>query len=222
MNLNFMPDRSSSPGTAQRPACMTAVPVGLSSGVCGRKSWVSEMCQPSANQGLRTPLRRILCLLWWLGLLLLVAALCWRTWHLSRPATELPVPAGSGVRQWSVTTCGPASVATILNIFGISWNRYSLELVCGVTSSGTSLQDLQIAFQHYGLRAQGFRATSPRGLQIVPRPFIAYLKQGHFVVVEKLRDDQLEIFDPTTAQISSWTVADLYQRGNGWVLAVSR
>jgi hypothetical protein len=43
----------------------------------------------------------------------------------------------------------------------------------------------------------------------------------HFVVVERLRGGRLEIFDPCSGTLLSWTPEQLFRWGGGWVLAVT-
>jgi ABC-type bacteriocin/lantibiotic exporter with double-glycine peptidase domain len=164
-----------------------------------------------------------------LDALLLAAALsvaasaawaAWARWGAVPQAPEHPMPPGAEVRQWSVTTCGPAAVATILNAYGRLWTPAALERECGLTPEGASLYGLREACLRHGLRAEGMLARSPSGLLRAPRPYIAYFSSGHFVVVERLRGDRLEIFDPTAGDVTAWTPGELYRRGSGWILAV--
>lgn len=183
---------------------------------------------PSAGMPARRPLSGAAVLQ---ATLLLAAclALGWRAWIRWGPVPEHSVPPGAEVRQWSVTTCGPAAVATLLNVYGRPWSWESLERECRVTAAGASFYDLREACRRHGLRAEGQQATGPRGLLRVPRPYIAYLGRspgesggsGHFVVVERLRNGRLEVFDPTSGIVRSWSPVELYQRGNGWVLRVA-
>jgi ABC-type bacteriocin/lantibiotic exporter with double-glycine peptidase domain len=175
----------------------------------------------------------------------------WRAWERWGPVPERAVSPTMEVRQWSVTTCGPAAVATLLNVYGRPWSREQLEQECRVTPAGTSLYDLREACRRRGLRAEGLQATHARGLLRVPRPFIAYLRprnaanavwkeqiealpavhpssthfpppaSGHFVVVERLRKGRLDVFDPTSGSRQSWRLEELYRRGSGWVLSIS-
>lgn len=171
-------------------------------------------------------LRRAVTLL---GLALLLAAGGTRAWTRWGPVEELPVDAGKEVRQWSLQSCGPAAVATVLNAHGKSWTREELERRCRVGEQGASLFDLREACRAYGLRAEGQQALSPRGLLRVPRPYIAYLRagdpahpQGHFVVVESLRRGELRVYDPSTGLHYPLSPARLHRLGGGWVLRVSR
>lgn len=155
-----------------------------------------------------------------IGLTLAVsAAVGWRAWERWGPVPERPVPPGAEVKQWSVTTCGPAAVAILLNTYGKKWDQATLERECQVTEAGSSLLNLQQALQAHGIRSDGLQALNPEALYRVPRPFIAHLSVGHFVVVEHLQRGEFEVFDPTPGTARWWTAKELYRRGKGWVLA---
>lgn len=126
------------------------------------------------------------------------------------------------VRQWSATTCGPAAAATVLNAFDCSWTPDALERACRVTSRGSSLYDLVEAVRAHGRSARGLRARSAEALYRVPRPFVAYLYPGHFVVVERREGELFSVFDPTSGAVESWSAAELLRQGDGWLLSVTR
>ena len=136
------------------------------------------------------------------------------------------MPLGSRVVQWDDTSCGPAAVATLLNVYERPWSRVSLEREAAVSETGVSMLGLIRAFQSHGLEARGLKA-GPDGLMRVPRPFIAYLQpegghaSGHFVVVETLRESAFQVFDPTSGSERDWSRDELLTRSRGIVLAVS-
>jgi hypothetical protein len=157
--------------------------------------------------------------------LLLAAALLpagWRAWGRWGPTPEHPAPGAALVRQWSVTTCGPAAAATLLNVYGVPWEPEGWERECAVTDDGCSLYDLEAALRRRRFDASGLKATSPRALLRVRRPFIAYLHAGHFVVVLRLVETEpaprFETYDPTTGALWQWSAGELYARGGGHVL----
>lgn len=158
------------------------------------------------------------------GVLLLVIlgwVLAGRLWERFGPVPVRHVASTALVRQWSATTCGPAALATVLNVYGQSWSPAGLEKECGVTAAGCSLLQLQEVCRNRGLRAEGLRATSPNGLLRVPQPYIAHLTEGHFVLVTGVRGGQLNVFDPTTGEVSLWTPRQIFQKGRGAVLAIT-
>jgi ABC-type bacteriocin/lantibiotic exporter with double-glycine peptidase domain len=150
---------------------------------------------------------------------LALVAFGWLAWVRWEPVPERVVPAGSEVRQWSVTTCGPAAVATLLNVYIRSWSRQALERECRLRAAGSSLYDLREALRLHGLHSEGFQALRPAGLLRIPRPFIAHLSRGHFVVVEQLRHGKLEVFDPSSRAVRSCSPEELYAQGAGWAVS---
>lgn len=150
----------------------------------------------------------------------LIAVAGYRLWSRFAPVPQKPVPVTAEVRQWSNTTCGPACVATILNVYGIGWSRSSLEEECRLTPNGTSVYDLENALRHRGIQAEGIRALNVSGLQRVARPYILFVFPGHFVVVEKIHHDQVEIFEPTQGIRQIWSAKTALSRSQGWLLSV--
>lgn len=150
---------------------------------------------------------------------LILAAVGWLRWG---PPVDRPVSPKALVRQWDARTCGPASVATLLNACGRSWTRAGLTRECNVRACGCSMEDLWTCLRANGIAAQAWQAAGPPALERVPRPFIAHLSAGHFVVVAGGSGRQLWVFDPGEGVTEAWTADDLYRRGAGWVLAVGR
>lgn len=156
------------------------------------------------------------------GLLLaLCALLAWQGWQCFGPVPEQPVEPQMEVRQWSAATCGPAAIATVLNAYGRPWAPDDLEQLCRVDPRGSSLHDLAEAVRAHGLSARGLQAQSAEALYRVPRPFVAYVQPGHFLVVERRERDGFAVFDPTSGTVRPWSAAELFRRGDGWVLAVT-
>ena len=153
------------------------------------------------------------------GFVLIVLALVWLAWLRWGPVSERTVLPAANTHQWSINTCGPAAVATVLNCYGRRWSREALERDCQLQPAGCSLFDLREALHRHGMGAEGFQAVKPAGLLRISRPFIAHLSRGHFVVVERLRRGRFEVFDPASGDIRSWTPEELYARGDGWAVS---
>jgi ABC-type bacteriocin/lantibiotic exporter with double-glycine peptidase domain len=159
-------------------------------------------------------------MLWTAAVLILgaVGAFSGTSWlHSSRCQ---PIAVRDRVRQWSVSTCGPAAVATILNAYSRAWSPKALERECGTTPRGSSLSGLRDGLRAHGLTAEAFRALRPKALERVPCPFVAYLSNHHFVVVERFRSGSFEVFDPAGGLLSRWHPERLFERSDGWLLAV--
>lgn len=165
------------------------------------------------------PWRAAACplLLYGVGLALLLGALLEKR---GPRVPERPIPAHAYVRQWNPRACGPACVATLLSTYGRPWTPDELERRCRLGARGSSLADLAAACRQYGLRARAWRATRPAALRRLPRPFLAHLAEGHFVVVGRLQGSHLEVFDPTTGRLWRWSWEELFARSQGWALEV--
>ena len=153
------------------------------------------------------------------GFLLSCLLFCLLAWMRWKPIPERSIPPGAEVHQWSVNTCGPAAAASLLNVYGRAWSKSDLERESNLTPVGCSLFDLRDVLRRHGLLAEGFHAVKPAGLLRIPRPFIAHLARGHFVVVERLRRGRFEVFDPASGDIRFWTPEELYPRGGGWAVS---
>jgi predicted double-glycine peptidase len=196
----------------------------LSRLITGRSSRLATLRRPLSGFMPRSAERGGRCTALVVQVALLATAspfLAWKAWGRWGPVPERPVPPGAEVRQWSPATCGPAAVATLLNVYGRSWSRATLERQCGVSAAGTSLEHLAHACQAHGLQAEGLRATAPRGLRRVPRPFIGYVSGGHFVVIERLKGGLFEVFDPASGARRSWSPEELHESGQGYVLSAA-
>lgn len=106
---------------------------------------------------------------------------CWR---------RVPV-----VLQMSVTECGAACLAMILGYHG----RHTSLLECrdyfGIGRDGVSAWQLVQVARQLGLEAKGVSLPAAQiGTQ--PLPAIAFWKESHFVVVERVGAGTVEIIDP--------------------------
>jgi ABC-type bacteriocin/lantibiotic exporter with double-glycine peptidase domain len=141
----------------------------------------------------------------------------WLRWG---PAPQRAVPPAARVRQWSQVSCGPAAVATLLNVWGRPWERRRLEAACGLAPTGASMLGLREALRTHGLRAEGVRAARPAALDRAPCPFIAHLSRGHYVVVERRTPAGLSVFDPSSGRSRLWSREELFRAGGGHLLIV--
>ena len=66
---------------------------------------------------------------------------------------------------------------------------------CGVNRDGCTARDLQVAAEHYGLRATGWR-REPHKLRRMRLPAILFWEFDHFLVLEGLRGDKYLLNDP--------------------------
>lgn len=93
------------------------------------------------------------------------------------------------VLQSTLYDCGPAALATVLNVvLGHSPSVESLMSLSGTTHAGTSLSGLTAAAERAGLRVRAMGgpldSVTPRRL-----PAIAFVDDNHFVVIRSYEPD---------------------------------
>ncbi len=97
--------------------------------------------------------------------------------------------------QSKAYTCGPAALSYLLSLYGIIIRETELSEYSQTTIRGTSLQGLINAAKHYGFVAWGEKQDI-RGLLECPKPLIAHINNNHYIVVEKIRGENIIFFDP--------------------------
>lgn len=99
------------------------------------------------------------------------------------------------VLQMSVTECGAACLAMILGYYG----RHTSLLECrdyfGIGRDGVSAWQMIQVGRQLGLEGKGVR-LSAEVVREQPLPAIAFWKESHFVVVERVNGESVEIVDP--------------------------
>lgn len=98
--------------------------------------------------------------------------------------------------------CGPAALKMILEHCGVAISLEECRREVGLKSRGTSMLRLLEIAERHGIRARGMRYDLNR-LEEIPTPLIAYLRIGHFVVVEKIDCETREVFikDPAVGRL---------------------
>jgi ATP-binding cassette subfamily B protein len=95
----------------------------------------------------------------------------------------------------SITECGAACLAMILGYHG----RHTSLLECrdyfGIGRDGVSAWQLVQVARQLGLEAKGIKVPLSH-FHEQPFPAIAFWKQSHFVVVERVMEDKVDIIDP--------------------------
>ncbi len=101
------------------------------------------------------------------------------------------------VRQEFRNDCGPAALKMVLEHFGIEVSLEECRREAGLSSRGTSMLRLAEIARRRGVDARGVR-FDPGRLRGVPTPLLAYLRMGHFVVLERIdpRTRSLFVKDP--------------------------
>ena len=80
--------------------------------------------------------------------------------------------------------CGAAALAACRRALSASYDKQTILSACRVTGEGSSLQDVLDGARKLGMAAQAVTADDA-GLQLLPKPLVAYVERDHFVAVVK-------------------------------------
>jgi predicted double-glycine peptidase len=95
--------------------------------------------------------------------------------------------------------CGPEVVAELLRRKETPVPVAELAKEMGTDEFGTSVKALQQSLAKRGLKAKGLRLTLP-ALWNKRLPAVALLKQGHFVLVDRIAEGTVETWDPDAGE----------------------
>lgn len=129
------------------------------------------------------------------------------------------------VPQGEETDCAPACLASVLARFGRRVPLRELREATGASRDGVDAARLLRTARGYGLAARAVRVTipwhegtpDPAPLSGLRLPAIAHLADGHFVVLERVRGDQVIVVDPALGRFP-WQLAELAPRLSGVML----
>ena len=99
-------------------------------------------------------------------------------YHAQRAALGIPEPTRLDPE------CGVAALAAGLRTLGLPYGRARLHAACRVTGEGSSLADLIAAGPKLGINVRPVSADEA-GLQMLPKPLVAYVEHDHFIAVVK-------------------------------------
>lgn len=105
------------------------------------------------------------------------------------------------VLQMSATECGAACLAMIYGALGAEMSLRQIRQETQLGRDGLSALDLVRHARSRGLSARGLSVADVRQLARVQLPAIAYWKDSHFVVVERMRGRGVVIFDPAAGRM---------------------
>ncbi|HET6843018.1 MAG TPA: peptidase domain-containing ABC transporter [Candidatus Angelobacter sp.] len=99
------------------------------------------------------------------------------------------------VRQLAATDCGAAALAMVLGYHGKRVPLDEIRQALGGGRHGTTAAALLRAGHLYGLRGRGVRAEID-DLQSLPVGTVLFWEFSHYVVLERVRRDRVDIVDP--------------------------
>jgi ABC-type bacteriocin/lantibiotic exporter with double-glycine peptidase domain len=134
------------------------------------------------------------------------------TEKLWKVATELRAARDKESRR-QAALCGPQCLAELLRRLGKTASVEELAAAMKTSEDGTSLLALRDEARRRGfVQAEGVQLTEA-GLKAQKLPLIALLAPGHFVVVEKVSDKTITIWEPGAGKrnelaLASWVTSD--------------
>ena len=132
------------------------------------------------------------------------------------------VPGGHRVPellQFETTECGATCVAMVLAYFG-RWEPIdSLRQICGTTRDGISAGALVRAGRLLNLQAKGFGVPATE-LGTLPMPQILFWNFNHFVVLERIKGELVDIVDPAVGR-RRLSMADIERGYSGVTLCMA-
>jgi ATP-binding cassette subfamily B protein len=103
---------------------------------------------------------------------------------------EIPV-----ITQVSAAECGAACLAMVLAMYGKRCPLEQIRQQVGCNRDGASAHAILEAARRHGLRGRGLK-LEPEDLRLLPKGTILHWEFAHFVVLERVRGERIEIVDP--------------------------
>lgn len=117
--------------------------------------------------------------------------------------------------QHGMKDCGVACLYNIIKYYNGYINMSKLRKVIGTNENGTSVYNIVKAARNLGLKSEAYKCNIDNLLHI-RLPVIAYIKiqnkYGHFVIVDKICNDKIIIYDP----IRNKTTYHIYDFKKEW------
>ena len=101
------------------------------------------------------------------------------------------------VLQFEVTECGACCMAMVLSYFGRWESLDRLRHLCGASRDGVSAGALARVAKQMNLNVKGFGVKADE-LAGLPMPQIIFWNFNHFIVLERVQGDVVEVVDPAS------------------------
>lgn len=109
--------------------------------------------------------------------------------------------------------CGTTCLAMILGAMGVPPRLRALRILASVNARGVDMAGLLSAIRQLGLEGRGLRLNSA-DYENLPMPCIAHVNGDHFVVLERIRGDVIDVLDPGSGH-QKVTRSELSRRTTG-------
>lgn len=128
------------------------------------------------------------------------------------------------IKQFDVTDCGAACLAMIASHFGSYLSITKIREIAGTDIQGTSLKGMLEASKKLNLDAKAVKGNEQIFSRKFPVPLIAHLQyqngSNHFVVISKINEKCVWIYDPAIGKIS-YKKNDFLKIWSGYLIIVS-
>lgn len=103
--------------------------------------------------------------------------------------------------QLEANDCGPACLQMICEYYGKKYKIRDIKENLSVSKLGISIRDLRIFLEKNGFNCATAN-VSLKDIDEMPLPAILYLKQGHFIILENISKEKINIVDPSFGKVS--------------------
>ncbi len=103
--------------------------------------------------------------------------------------------------QYEAAECGAASLATILDYFGLILPLSDLRQACGVNRDGSNAKQLMQAATSYGLTGRAYRCAGEELRRQGRFPCVVFWGFNHFLVVEGFKGGHAFLSDPAQGRV---------------------
>lgn len=128
------------------------------------------------------------------------------------------------IKQFDETDCGAACLAMLASHFGSHLSITKIREVAGTDREGTSLKGMLEAAKKLNLDAKAVKGSGQIFSKKFPVPLIAHLQyqngNNHFVVIAKINEKRVWIYDPALGKIS-YKKEDFLKIWSGYLMLVS-
>jgi ABC-type bacteriocin/lantibiotic exporter with double-glycine peptidase domain len=113
------------------------------------------------------------------------------------PAAEIPI-----VLQTEESDCGPAALTMTLNYYGRGTSLDAIKAAMQFRGKESSALDIVHVAQAHGVGVAGIAAEADAVLRVLQRGDILYVDFDHFVVVDRVLPDAIQILDPGMGRVT--------------------
>lgn len=128
------------------------------------------------------------------------------------------------IKQFDESDCGAACLAMTLSHFGSHLSIAKIREIAGTDREGTSLKGMLEASKKLGLNAKAVKGNEQIFSKKFPVPLIAHLQyqngNNHFVVISKINEKNVWIYDPAIGKIS-YEKEEFLKIWSGYLLLIS-